>query len=152
MEWIDSSQDRSSCNQAEFLIAVDDFKDITSRPLMKSRASVVFDKFLLLGSPKECHGLLSAPEVEALAEQLLSLDTVRKGMFDPACSRAAAALDPLFERFFLNSPEFESLRDDLKNLDLRLHIDVDDHEHDAEHDHDHDAAAAGGSERSAGGK
>ncbi|GMI33479.1 hypothetical protein TeGR_g6588 [Tetraparma gracilis] len=59
-------------------------------------------------------------------------DFVRKDIFDPAVARIASLFEMLFEDSFKTCEAFEGLKEELRILELRLHIDVEEHHHEEE--------------------
>lgn len=54
---------------------------------------------------------------------------MRKDIFDPAVARIASLFEMLFEDSFKTCEAFEGLKEELRILELRLHIDVEEHHH-----------------------
>ncbi len=136
-EWIMREGGIEGMSRLEFYCAVLDFKAITSRPILKGRAGVIYEKFVRVGAIKGI-GVLNVEDVETMGVTLATEDFVSKGFFDVAVERVVKVMDERFAVGFVESKEYARLVEELEHLELRLHIDVDEHEHEGcgeEHGH-----------------
>jgi hypothetical protein len=125
---------------ADFYCAILDFKTVTSKPIVKTRSSQIFQKYLSPGCKKPI-GVLTPTEVSEIDDTIACAEFVSKSIFDGAVNRIESLFELLFQDSFVDSDAFDGLKNELRNLELRLHIDVEEHLHEDDRHSVHDPAA-----------
>ena len=91
-------------NTLQLWLAVEDYKKIVSRPLLKARAPKVADKYLGAGASHPAG--ISAAVTDAVSDALFADGPGRKDIFQAAQTEALVLLAEAFDAGFVASPQF----------------------------------------------
>ncbi|GMI50322.1 hypothetical protein ScalyP_jg11904 [Parmales sp. scaly parma] len=122
VDWAHSKNNSELVHCLEFLFAVDEFKKINSRSLVKIRAKALVKKFLAGGAKKlTC---VVREKVVALEDKVEYDDNLKKICFDDCCVEVNAFVEDEFVASFESSKQFVEMERELRTHEVELQVET----------------------------
>ena len=118
-DWAIGSGNKNTLHRLQFHTAVEEFKNLETRSLMPSRATLIRERYLETGADREV--VISTSARDEVLQQLRN-DKITRSTFTSAHKEVVLSLNNEFVSSFLPSNYFKQLQSELESVKTRLDL------------------------------